>query len=89
MMGGVAGEAASFVICCWLLGILHEAFHVAAAIALGHGKETICLDNLLSALLERRVEVPSARGWRRHVIRHAGWFGRSVAHFCFSSLNGG
>lgn len=54
-------------------GVLHEVFHIAAAIAVGKGPDALTLANLQSALLERRVVIPNASRFQAAIIRHHGW----------------
>jgi hypothetical protein len=80
--------AASFLAAYWLLTCVHEAFHVIAACLVGHGGTALTFANLVSGTCEKHVTVKGVAGWRRTMIRHAGWMGSAllaIALCAFSS----
>ena len=82
MLAGVLRDGltwtASFIVTWWIWGVVHEFFHVLAALAVGCGRQALEASNVHRILVDRCVVVQGASKEQASVIRHAGWIGSTA-----------
>ena len=67
-----------FVVTWWVGGIVHELFHVIAALAVGCGRQAFETSNVLLIVVERCVVIKGTSKKHSTFIRHSGWIGSTA-----------